>query len=146
MLDGELLLSRPQGRIGRMTQATILYVEDDELLRLTVQDTLELEGYRIESRADGLAALTMIESAEHYDLFLFDNELPGASGLELLRHARMLPRRQHTPVVIISATDCEREALRTGANAFLKKPDDIDQLVSTIARLLNTSDDSATNL
>jgi CheY-like chemotaxis protein len=121
-----------------MTQATILYVEDDELLRLTVQDTLELEGYRVESCADGFAALARIDGAEHYDLLLFDNELPGASGLELLRHTLMLPRRQQTPILIISATDCEREALRSGAKAFLKKPDDINRLVQTIASLLST--------
>lgn len=128
-----------------MAQATLLYVEDDELLRLTVQDTLELEGWRVESCGDGLAALMRIESAEHYDLFLFDNDLPGANGLELLRHARMLPLRQRTPIVIISATDCAREASRAGADAFLKKPDDIDQLVSTIARLLNASAGAETN-
>jgi len=129
-----------------MSQTTILYVEDDELLRLTVQDTLELEGWRVESCDDGLAALARVESAEHYDLLLFDNELPGASGLDLLRHARMLPYRQHTPIVIISATDAEREARRAGADAFLKKPDDINQLVSTIASLLPTSVSPDTNL
>lgn len=120
-----------------MSQATILYVEDDELLRQTVQDTLELEGWLVESCDDGLAALTRIESAEHYDLLLFDNELPGANGLELLRHARMLPSRQHTPIVIISATESAREAYRAGADAFLKKPDDINQLIPTITRLLD---------
>lgn len=129
-----------------MTGATILYVEDDELLRLTVQDTLELEGYRVESCRDGLAALTRIESPERYDLILLDNELPCASGLELLSHARMLPHLQHTPIIIISATDCAHEALRTGANAFLKKPDDINQLVSTIAYLLTTSAGSVTDI
>ncbi|MCA1567372.1 MAG: response regulator [Acidobacteria bacterium] len=119
-----------------MSRATILYVEDDELLRLTVQDTLELEGWCVESCDDGLAALARIESTGAYDLLLFDNELPGASGIELLRHARMLPSRQSTPIVIISATDSAHEARRAGADAFLKKPDDIGQLVSTIARLL----------
>ncbi|HEX8131035.1 MAG TPA: response regulator [Pyrinomonadaceae bacterium] len=129
-----------------MAQATILYVEDDELLRLTVQDTLEFEGWRVELCGDGLAALARIESTQHYDLLLLDNELPGVSGLELLRHARMLPYRQETPVIIISATDCEREARRAGADAFLKKPDDIDQLVSTITRLMHTSANAETNL
>ena len=129
-----------------MSQTTILYVEDDELLRLTVEATLESEGWRVEPCGDGLAALARIESAKGYDLFLFDNDLPGASGLELLRHARMLPYRQHTPIVIISATDCEREARRAGADAFLIKPDDIDQLVSTIARLLDASANSETNV
>jgi len=128
-----------------MARATILYVEDDELLRLTVQDTLELEGWRVEPCGDGLTALVRIESSERYDLLLFDNELPGASGLELLRHARMLPYRQRTPIVIVSATDSAHEARRAGANAFLKKPDDIHQLVSTIARLLDTSADAGTN-
>jgi CheY-like chemotaxis protein len=121
-----------------MVQATILYVEDDELLRQTVQDTLELEGWRVESCGDGLTALARIESAESYHLLLFDNELPGASGLELLRHARMIPTRQHTPIIILSATDSMHEAHRAGADAFLKKPDDINQLVSTIANLLRT--------
>jgi two-component system phosphate regulon response regulator PhoB/OmpR-family two-component system manganese-sensing response regulator len=128
-----------------MVQATILYVEDDELLRVTVQNTLELEGWRVESCSDGLAALSLLESAQRYDLLLFDNELPGASGLELLRHVRMLPYRQRTPIVIISATDSAREAYRAGADAFLKKPDDINQLASTIARLLNASADTETN-
>jgi CheY-like chemotaxis protein len=86
-----------------------------------------------------------IESTERYDLFLFDNDLPGASGLELLRHARMLPLRQRTPIIIVSATDCAREASRAGADAFLKKPDDIDQLAPTIARLLNASANTETN-
>ncbi|HEY9403577.1 MAG TPA: response regulator [Pyrinomonadaceae bacterium] len=128
-----------------MVQARILYVEDDELLRVTVQDTLELEGWRLESCGDGLAALSLLESAQRYDLLLFDNDLPGVSGLELLRHARMLPYRQRTPIVIISATDCAREAHRAGADAFLKKPDDINQLASTIARLLNASANSEAN-
>lgn len=119
-----------------MSETTILYVEDDELLRQTVQDRLESEGWFVESCGDGLAALTRIESAQRYDLLLLDNELPGASGMELLRHARMLPGRQNTPIVIISATDSVHEAYRAGADAFLKKPDDIDQLIPTIAGLL----------
>ena len=128
-----------------MPQATILHAEDDELLRLTVRDALESEGWRIESCGDGLAALALIESAHRYDLLLFDNDLPGANGIELLRHARMLPYRQHTPVVIISATDCARAARRAGADAFLKKPDDISQLVPTIVRLLAASANPETN-
>ena len=125
--------------MGETFRATILHVEDDELLRLTVRDALASEGWLVESCGDGLSALAMIESGRRYDLLLLDNDLPGASGLELLRHARMLPHRQQTPVVIISATDCAREARRAGADAFLKKPDDISRLVPTLARLLRTS-------
>jgi CheY-like chemotaxis protein len=73
---------------------------------------------------------------QHYDLVLVDNELPGLSGLELVQRARRMTHRRRTPIVMLSGTDCETEAWRAGVDAFLRKPDDIDQVASTIARLL----------
>lgn len=120
-----------------MPHRTILYVEDNVLVLLAVRDSLELEGWRVETCSDGLAALARIENEAHYDLLLFDNELPGLSGIELAVRARALAHRRRTPVVIISASECEPEARRAGADLFLRKPGDISRLHEALARLLD---------
>lgn len=118
------------------THAAILYAEDDALLRLTVTEMLEAEGWRVEACADGAAALEWIEGAARYDLLLFDNLMPCASGVELAARARALAHRRGTPVVVISASDCEAEARLAGAVEFLRKPEGVSRLVAVVRRLL----------
>ena len=137
---------RLQERPLLMPDVIILYVEDNGLLRQTVAETLELEGWEVDACEDGLAALRKLESDAPFNLFLFDNELPGHGGLELLRRARMLAHRRLTPAVIISADEIRDEARRAGASVFLKKPDDIGLLVETIAALLCGSASQARTL
>jgi two-component system chemotaxis response regulator CheY len=121
-----------------MKAAMILYVEDNELVLHGVKDTLEMEeGWRVDACADGTTALAKLESSAHYDLLLFDNELPGVDGLTLIRRARELPHRRHTPIAMLSASRIEREARRAGADEFLKKPDDITKITEHVRRLLN---------
>jgi CheY-like chemotaxis protein len=116
---------------------TILFVEDNRIVADAIRDTLELEGWRVEACFDGASALKKVEGEEHYDLILLDEELPGASGLELTNLARSLPHRQATPIIIFSATNRETAARDAGADAFLRKPQDILALVPTINRLLD---------
>ncbi len=115
---------------------TILYVEDNKALSSAMKNTLESEGWSVETCEDGTAALSVTESSDHYDLLLFDNDLPGVSGMELVRRARQLQHRRHTPIVMFSATDCATESRRAGADAFLRKPEDILVITEVIARLL----------
>lgn len=121
------------------TRVTILYAEDDALLRSTVAELLADEGWRVEACADGECALARLEGGARYDLLLLDNQLPGATGLELARRARSLAHRRGVPIVLLSASDCAREALRAGADAFLRKPQDVGALAETIKRLLAVS-------
>jgi CheY-like chemotaxis protein len=114
----------------------ILLVEDTQIVADAVRETLEAEGWQVETCADGLAALTKIESGAHYDLLLLDNELPNMSGLELARRARGLDHRKQTPIIMISATECGSAARRAGADAFIRKPEGIGLIVETVARLL----------
>jgi DNA-binding response OmpR family regulator len=51
----------------------------------------------------------LLEGKEHYDLLLFDNELPHVNGVELIRRARRLPHRRRTPILMLSAGDVEAE-------------------------------------
>ena len=114
----------------------ILHVEDNGQLAAAVKETLGEEGWRVESCADGVEALHQLAGETHYDLLLFDNELPGASGIELVRRARGLEHRRKTPIIMLSASDCEENARRAGVDAFLRKPQDIARLIGTVARLL----------
>jgi CheY-like chemotaxis protein/tetratricopeptide (TPR) repeat protein len=122
---------------------TILHVEDDRQVADVLRDTLEDEGWRVETCPDGLTAMRRLAGDTHYDLLLFDQGLPGASGLELVRAARRLPHRRRTPIVMLSAHDCEAEAWRAGVDAFLRKPEDIRSVTTMIARLLADPDDDA---
>jgi CheY-like chemotaxis protein/tetratricopeptide (TPR) repeat protein len=127
-------LQQPTAKAAR--SALILLVEDNPAVAVAVRDTLEDEGWAVRTCADGVEARREIASEAHYDLLLLDNELPGASGIELVRRARSLPRRRRTPIIMLSASDCEADARRAGADVFLRKPRDITLLAGTVARLL----------
>jgi len=115
---------------------SILHVEDNKLVADAVKATLEMEGWTVESFSEGTAALKMIVSDEHYDVLIFDNELPDTNGLELIRQTRRQIHRQQTPIIMFSASNVETEARRAGANAFLHKPEDMHAIAETVARLL----------
>jgi DNA-binding response OmpR family regulator len=115
----------------------ILLVEDFEPVRQSVKETLECEGWRVETCADGYVASVLLKGEAHYDLIILDNELPNLSGLELARRARELPHRKQTPIIMLSASECVRDALLAGVNMFLRKPQDIGKIIDTVARLLS---------
>jgi len=117
-------------------RAWILFAEDDEAVRLALKETLELEGWRVEACADGRAALARLEGESRYDLLLFDDRMPGMSGLELTRCVRGMAHRRRTPVVVVSASEVGAEARRAGADAFLRKPGGVLAVAATVARLL----------
>ena len=96
----------------------------------------EAQGWRVETCADGNAALENISGEDQYDLLLFDYDLPGINGLELINHARELDHRCATPIVVLAASPVEAEAREAGADVFLRKPQDIGLLAETINRLL----------
>jgi CheY-like chemotaxis protein len=120
-----------------LQQIKILYAEDYDLVLFTVKQLLELEGWSVDICRDGSEALKKIEGAEHYDVIVVDAELPGTSGINLLSRARELTHRRRTPMIMFTANDCEAEALAAGADAFLRKPGGIRDLIQTIERLLN---------
>lgn len=120
-----------------MQQITILYVEDHDLVLFTVKQLLELEGWRVQIARDGEHALRQIAGNEHFDLLILDAELPGVSGFELIRRTRALAQRQAIPIIMFTARECRTEALTAGADAFLKKPGGIKDLLDTCYRMLN---------
>lgn len=125
-----------RARANAARVVTILHAEDDEAVADVVRDTIVAKGWRIETCPDGVTALRRLESKSHYDILLLDYELPGMSGVELVRAARKLSHRRRTPIIMFSASDCESEAWKAGVDAFLRKPEGISAITSMIERLL----------
>ena len=114
----------------------VLHVEDDRLVADAVNIGLHDEGWSVETCADGAAALERLESGDRFDVLIFDNGLPDTTGIELILQTRALAHRQQTPIIMLSGDEVEMEARRAGANAFLRKPDDVLLVAETVARLL----------
>ena len=132
------IINRNSRRRTRRKARTIniLCVEDYQVVADAVKETLEELGWMVEICADGTEAMRKIESKARYHVLILDNQLPGKDGLELARRARQLPHRRRTPIIMLSASDVEQDALRVGVNAFLRKPQDIRRLSATVMRFL----------
>lgn len=128
---------RPASQADRATaKLTILHVEDHKLVANLVEEVLTAEGIQVDRCANGAAAWEVLKSNAHYDALVVDNNLPGLSGLELVLRVRSTPRLQNLAIVMLSGDDCEKEAWRAGVNAFLRKPEEVDELSSTILRAI----------
>jgi len=139
---------RPQGsrkavakRVIPVTKSeiSILHVEDHDLVARTVGDIIAAENWQVDLCSDSDTALLKLTGNDRYDVLIFDNNLPGISGLELVARARKITHRRRTPIIVLSAEDCEQAAWRSGANAFLRKTQAMDQLATTIRRLVRDS-------
>ena len=116
----------------------ILYADEYDLMLLTVQQMLELEGWKVETCRSGPDAWEKIESNRRYDVIILSEKLSGIGGIELLRRTRSLAHRRRTPVLIFASTDCKRQAKAAGADSVLQKPDDIRTLTDVIAASLRS--------
>jgi len=120
-----------------LQQTRILYAEDYDLVLFTVKQLLELESWQVDICRDGAAALKKLESDEHYDLIILDAQLPGESGLSLIQRARQLAHRRRVPVILFTGSLKHDEALAAGADAFLKKPTGLKDLIATCNSLFD---------
>ncbi|HEX8150912.1 MAG TPA: tetratricopeptide repeat protein [Pyrinomonadaceae bacterium] len=130
-------VSRAKRRRGKRRVIKILHVEDYELVAQAVRDTLESLGWKVESCADGAEAMKILAGDEPYNVLIFDYDLPGRNGIELTRHARSLPHRRRTPIIMFSAGNIGQAAWRAGASAVLRKPEEVGRLSETVTRLLS---------
>jgi two-component system OmpR family response regulator len=117
----------------------LLLVEDDTMIGGAVLQALRGEHYAVDWVRDASLADTALVQ-EHYDLVLLDLGLPGRDGLDLLRGLRK--RHVATPVLVATARDAvgDRVAgLDAGADDYIVKPYDTDELLARIRALLRRS-------
>ncbi len=123
----------------------ILVVEDDESLRLALEDNLDAEGYAVEVAADGLAARAAIARGGH-DLVVLDVMLPGVDGYTLARELRARPGAQ-PKILMLTARSLEDDVVRgleLGADDYLTKPYRLRELLARIKVLLRRGEAAAT--
>ncbi|MBO9677347.1 MAG: response regulator transcription factor [Acidovorax sp.] len=114
----------------------LLLVEDDAMIGETVRDLLRGEHYAVDWATDGDMADAALR-AQAYDLVLLDLGLPRRDGLAVLRALRA--RKDRTPVLVATARDgvAQRiEGLDAGADDYVLKPYDLDELLARIRALL----------
>ena len=125
------------------TKPQLLVVDDDEDIRALLRLLLERAGYDVDDQADGRAALRAFHKGNH-DLVLLDVTMPDLDGWELLERIRDL---SDVPVLMLTARDSESDqvrGLRGGADDYVTKPFDREELVARVEALLRRAprDDS----
>ncbi len=118
----------------------ILVVDDDEIARDVVSLSLQREGYSIISAYNGLAAIQILD-IEDIDLVITDLRMPGASGMDVLKHS--VKNNPDTAVVILTAygtLDTAIEAIKEGAYDYLTKPFNIQEIVIIAERAYERAD------
>ena len=116
--------------------ARILLAEDDEIMRITIQDRLEQQNWNVDAVVNGREALEKIK-ASNYHIVISDIRMPELGGVELLETITELAAE--TDVIMMTAygsVDDAISCLKKGATDYILKPFDIDDLVIRINRTL----------
>ena len=119
-------------------QTRVLIVEDDDALARVIADSLRFEGYEVEVTNDGNKAITHLRAFQP-DLVLLDIMLPNRNGLDLVSVIRQGGR---VPVIILSARSQKADKIRglqLGADDYLAKPFDLDELLARMQAVLRRS-------
>jgi len=124
--------------MGRISQATILHIEDDPANRYAIGRILDREGFTVREAATGAEGLRLLKDGP--DLVVLDVRLPDLNGFEVCRQIKADPATDMIPVLHLSAsyvTDKDQIiGLEGGADAYLVQPVNPDVLVATVKALL----------
>lgn len=117
--------------------ARVLVVDDDPMILRLLEMNLQLEGHEVVTATDGQQALDRAADADA-DLVLLDIMMPLVDGFEVCSRLRADERTATLPIVLVSAKAAEADMLRgqeVGADAYVTKPFDPDELLALIDRL-----------
>jgi len=121
-----------------MSGGHILVVEDEPHILQMLEFYLEGEGFSVEGVSDGKDAVARL-SGDPADLVVLDVMLPHVSGVEILEQLRRMPRWSAVPVLVLTAKTAEEDVVRAfdlGADDYLKKPFQLEELVARVNHLL----------
>lgn len=139
MMPNNIQRTAPMSASPTRLLGLVLIVDDDEQNRTLLRDPLEARGYRAEEATNGPEALQ--KSITHApDVILLDLMMPGMDGFEVCRRLKSDDRTAHIPVLIVTALSERKERLmgiEAGANDFLTKPVDIQDLTLRVANAVH---------
>ncbi len=114
----------------------ILLVDDEENIREVVRLNLELDGYEVVTAADGKKAIQRFQE-EHFDLLILDVMLPEIDGFSIAEQVRL--SNLDVPIIMLTAKDSAQDrvtGLRRGADDYLTKPFNLEELLLRVQKLL----------
>ncbi|OLS38217.1 response regulator [Alkalihalophilus pseudofirmus] len=116
----------------------ILVVDDEEILRMLICDTLEDLGYEIDEAEDGHEALKKVE-LQSYDLMVLDYMMPNVTGIEVIERLSKETKKK-LPILMLTAkaqAADRKVVLEKGADYFMSKPFSPSELASVVEEILN---------
>ncbi|OGF97987.1 MAG: Fis family transcriptional regulator [Candidatus Glassbacteria bacterium RBG_16_58_8] len=132
-------MSRLNSGARPLIPVLILIVEDEKLIRWSLRERLEKEGYEVHEAATGEEGLRKLGEGE-FDLVLLDYRLPDRDGLELMKDiSKDYPDTLAIMMTAYSTVDSAVEAMKLGAFDYIAKPFNMDELVLTISKALETT-------
>jgi len=123
----------------------ILLVEDEENIRDVVKLNLEMEGYEVVSSGNGKDALKII-GEQHFDLLILDVMLPDVDGFQICEQVRLT--NMEVPIIFLTAKDAAIDrinGLKKGADDYLTKPFQLEELLLRVNNLIKRSSKSPDN-
>ena len=121
----------------------ILLVEDEENIRNVVKLNLELEGYEVVETDNGKASVHIFQE-QHFDLLILDVMLPEMNGFEICEQVRL--SNTTVPIIFLTAKDTPQDrvaGLKKGADDYLTKPFNLEELLLRVQNLLKRSNKQA---
>lgn len=116
----------------------ILVVDDSKAMRAYIRGALASSSeYEVDEAASGFEALRLLPRGD-YDMVVTDINMPDINGLELIRFIRKSEKHKSVPIVIISTQSSQRDedrAVELGANSFLPKPFQPEEIAGVVAGL-----------
>jgi CheY-like chemotaxis protein len=113
----------------------ILVADDDPSILEAIELMLELENYEVETTVDGEVIYKM--EKDYPDLLLLDIWMSGQDGREICKYLKKDPHTKNIPIILISASkDIKKSAEESGADDFLAKPFEMDELLGKVDKLL----------
>ena len=124
---------------------TILIADDDRVLTGVLSARLKKEGHRVVVAFDAMQAI-MAALRNPPSAVLLDVNMPGGTGLQVLRQLRNNTKTSQVPIIVISGSlepETEKQVRELGADDYVRKPPDYEQLLARINQLVKQPDDGA---
>jgi two-component system chemotaxis response regulator CheY len=116
---------------------TVFVIDDSATMLMSVKQTLEMSGLKVDTAKDGLEAFNKLKSGLKPDLIITDINMPNMNGIEFIKNARALLR--FTPILALtteSQTAKRDEAKKNGATGWLVKPISGPDLIKVVRQVL----------
>jgi CheY-like chemotaxis protein len=131
-------LKAEPGAVAAFRPATILWIDDDQLLLSFCCHALNQHGYRTLVAADGPSGIETAKT-ERPDLIILDVVMPGMDGIEVCRRLRADPATKDTPIILLTAFHGPKLSLKgrqAGATSTIRKPFGPEHIINAIGKIL----------